>query len=162
MKHLLTLASLSLVCLLLGCPPDPCVGGEDPQITLGHGVGGAFEPLEDDQEVALVAAPQGGFGVSSNVLSSGLVTGSVAVRLETRYEDAEAGLHEQNSNMSCSSALQGGFVQDLVTGFDRSLYPSVDDLINFDGETVELVVTVTDADGNEAEVVKPVVIRFGG
>ena len=49
-----------------------------------------------------------------------------------------------------------------VVGFDPQVYSSNDDLLVLDGTTVDLVVTVTDEQGNAATVRQPVVIRVGG
>lgn len=162
-------------CFLGACSDSPgtsvdasnfCVAGaSNPLATLGAGVGGAFLPFENNQEVSLAVAPQGGFGVSVIVRTEGLLAGPgelANVQLNVESEGATVGdfLLEQTP-LFCRGD-EGGEVSGVVVGFDPAVYKTNDDLLALNGKLVDLVVTVTASDGGVASVRQPVTIRVGG
>ncbi|MCP4449708.1 MAG: hypothetical protein GY811_30910, partial [Myxococcales bacterium] len=123
-------------------------------------------PYEDNEEVGITPASQGGFGVPVLVRTAGLIAGESRVAdVQLNVEDGDDIVGEflqENTGISCRGDEVGGEIRGVVVGFDPSEYSSNDDLLILDGTTVELVVTVTDEQGNSATVRKPVVIRVGG
>ncbi|MCP4447290.1 MAG: hypothetical protein GY811_18365, partial [Myxococcales bacterium] len=83
MKTLALLSMLLSVITFSACGEydDPngeslcAVGEEAPTATLGKGVGSAFIPYEDNEEVGITPASQGGFGVPVLVRTAGLIAG---------------------------------------------------------------------------------------
>jgi hypothetical protein len=166
---LLLAAALAVV----ACGPDDgppedslCIANDAPTATLGKGVGSAFIPYEDNEEVGIQPASQGGFGVPVLVRTTGLVAGSASVAdVQLNVEDSGALVGEflqENTGLSCRGDDVGGEVRGVVVGFDPGVYSTNDDLLVLDGTSVDLVVTVTDEEGNSATVRKPVTIRVGG
>ncbi len=166
-----TVLRTSLVLLVLfGCdddpaPPDPCTHDFETSIAIGHGVGGGFERFTDDQEVGLISAPQGGFGVDVRVRTEGLNASDetlVALLLETLIDDQVVGRFENPSQLlTCTDT--GGLVVGIVVGFDSDDYSTNDDLLRLDGQRVGLRVTVTELDGSRQVLgVQPVIISAGG
>ena len=156
-----------------GCGPDDgpvegslCGPDEAPTATLGKGVGSAFIPYEDNEEVNLQPASQGGFGVAVLVRTSGLAAGTSSVAdVQLNVEDGGTLVGtflQENTGLSCRGDDIGGEVRGVVVGFDPEVYATNDDLLVLDGSTVDLVVTVTDEEENSATVRKPVTIRVGG
>ena len=149
----------------LGCD-DECASSDEAVIELGQGVGGAFLPLEDGQVVGLDVAPQGGFGVQTLVATTGLIAGDTKladVQLDVHIEGAIAGSFLlEDGRLLCRGALEGGLVSEVVVGFDQDVYSSEDDLLSLHDQVVELDVTVTDEEGNSANVILPVTINAGG
>jgi len=149
------------VCLIglptVGCGPsdgegpDPCGGWDEPEVTLGRGVGGAFVPIESGEEVNISVAPQGGFGVTTLVNTRGLIAGDdalVAAVLDVELEGSNIGtftLDEQP--LLCQGNGEGGLITGVVVGFDPNVYRSNDDLLTLHEQLVDLIVTVTDVDG---------------
>ena len=141
-------------------------------MTLGHGVGGLFVPYEDNEEVMLAVAPQGGFGVSVLIQTQGLYAEDRAViqaQLDTEIDGMTTGSFLlENHAIRCRTSDIGGEVVSvgtafgIVVGFDPAIYATNDDLLALDGMSVELVVTVTDADERSAIGRQPVTIRVGG
>lgn len=131
---------------LLGCQTH-----DSPEIVIGSGTGGIFTPLSDGDEVSLVVAPQGGFGVAVWVQSDGLKTDdSVDVLLETAIDDMVVGSF-LNEGISLYCQDDGsGMLWGVVVGFDPGTYSSNDDLLALNGEVVELLVRVTDTEGRVA------------
>ena len=71
------LAVIACPACLVACEPDPgpagpCGSTDTPAVRLGQGVGGAFAELVDGQEVTIAVAPQGGFGVSVVIETTGM------------------------------------------------------------------------------------------
>lgn len=161
--------SLLLLLVIAGCDsaepdPDPCTDDFEAAIEIGHGVSGAFERFEPDQEVDLVSAPQGGFGVQVRVRTEGLEAGETALvtlLLETVIEGEVVGSFE-NPDQALTCTDTGGLVFGVVVGFDSDTYRTNDDLLGLDGQRVDLRVTVTDRVGTSVQGVQPVVIRAGG
>ena len=165
-----SLRALLLLSTLLGCDseeadPDPCTHDFDPAIAIGYGVGGAFEVFTRDQEVGLVIAPQGGFGVDVLVRTEGLAAGDttlVTLLLEHLIDGEVVGRFE-NPNQALTCTDEGGLVFGVVVGFDPDDYRTNDDLLRLDGQRVELRVTVTEPDGGARVLAtQPVIIRAGG
>lgn len=169
--------SLPLLCVLAAsfsacggddAPDDDnlCLPDEAPTATLGKGVGSAFVPYEDNEEVGIQPAPQGGFGVQVLVRTTGLFASSSSVaNIQLNVEESGSIVGEflqEDTGFSCRGNDIGGEVRGVVVGFDPSVYSTNDDLLVLDGTTVDLVVTVTDEEGGIATVRKPVVIRVGG
>jgi hypothetical protein len=148
-----------------GCD-DTCSADASPSIQLGQGVGGAFVPLEDEQLVGLDVAPQGGFGVKTLISTTGLVAGDEAlasVQLDVLIEGALAGsFWLDETRLLCRGSSQGGLVSDVVVGFDDATYSTPDDLLLLDMQVVDLDVTVTDSEDNEANILHSVIINAGG
>lgn len=171
------LTNISIALLLLGpalvaCSDDGggldlCESGATlPIATLGQGVGGAFVPYEDNQEVGLAVAPQGGFGVTVIVRTEGLLASSdstASVQLNVEQGGQLAGeFLQENTAFGCRGKEVGGEVRGVVVGFDPEVYKTNDDLIALDGAIVDLVVTITASDGTAATVRQPLTIRVGG
>lgn len=155
--------------LLFACDgadaPDPCTHDAPVQVQLGTGVGGQFIPLTAGQEVGLATAPQGGFGVTVLIRTSGLSAGDAAladIQLDTELEGELAGSYLQEDVPLLCTPEEGGTVFGVVVGFDPAVYRSNDDLLALDGAAVDLVVTVTDESGASGQVVQPVTIVVGG
>jgi hypothetical protein len=146
--------------------PDLCEDLAPATATLGQGVGGAFIPYEDLQEVGLAVAPQGGFGVTVIIRTAGLVAAdglSADVQLNVEDQGQTVGeFLQENTSLSCRGQDVGGEVRGVVVGFDPEVYKETDDLIALDGQVVDLVVTVTASNGKSATVRQPVTIRVGG
>ncbi len=156
-----------LLCLLLlspGCT-DLCESSDSPTLELGGGVGGAFEPYADGQVVTLDVAPQGGFGVTTLLATTGLQAGDEELadaQLDVRIDgDLEGSFLAEDTRLLCSGAAEGGRMSGVVVGFDSSVYSTNDDLLTLDGQTVTLDVTVTDSAGNSANVQRDVVVSVG-
>jgi hypothetical protein len=145
---------------------DLCASAELPTAILGQGVGGAFLPYEDLEEVGLAVAPQGGFGVTVIIRTTGLLAGAdlaADVQLNVEAGGQLAGeFLQENTALTCRDKVIGGEVRGVVVGFDPDVYKTNDDLIALDGMVVDLVVTVTDSEGGSATVRKPLTIRVGG
>ncbi len=173
MKFAALLLLLLATLVVSGCGPDDgtpedslCSADEAPTATLGKGVGSAFIPYEDNEEVGIQPASQGGFGVPVLVRTTGLTAGSASVAdVQLNVEEGGALVGEflqENTGLSCRGDDIGGEVRGVVVGFDPEVYATNDDLLVLDGTTVDLVVTVIDEEGNSATVRKPVIIRVGG
>jgi len=163
--------ALALPCTLLGLgcegeepAADPCQSSSDAEVVLGKGVGGAFTPYEDGEEVGLDVAPQGGFGVTVVIKTEGLAAGDGA--MADILMDIEIGGVNDGSFLLEQAALLctadvGGRFDGAVVGFDANKYSTFDDLLDLDGQAVELVVTVTDTEGREAIVRQAVTLNVG-
>jgi hypothetical protein len=148
---------------LLGCAADLCAPSDDPSILLGDGVGGAFVEYEDEQEVPLRSAPQGGFGVTVLVATFGLPAAEdtlADVQLDVRQGgELKGSFLSRNAPLRCRSAEEGGLITDVVVGFDGAQFPTLDDFIDLNGTVVDLEVGVITHDGPTAAIVKPVTIH---
>ncbi len=162
-------ATLSLLIVLnvalAGCA-DLCEPADEPTVFLGQGVGGEVEEFTDGQAVALTPAPQGGFGVQVVISTAGLRTeeqNSAQAVLDVFKDDAQEGTFlSEGLQLFCASPDDGGRIDGQVVGFDPAVYSTNDDLLALDGSEVELRVTVTDTDGNEAVGTSLVTIDVGG
>ena len=145
---------------------DRCASAAPATATLGQGVGAAFFPFQDLEEVALDVAPQGGFGVSVLIRTTGLAAGeglTADIQLNVEVGEQLAGeFLQEKSALSCRGSDIGGEVRGVVVGFDPDVYKTNDELIALDGQIADLVVTVTASDGESATVRQPLTIRVGG
>ncbi len=157
-----------LLCLfalpLFGCAADLCATSDAPAIRLGDGVGGAFVPYEDNQEVPLRSAPQGGFGVTVLIATDGLPADEdtlADVQLDVSIDGELKGTFlSANAPLRCRSSEDGGLITDVVVGFDSAQFPTLDDFIAINGDVVDLEVGVTTHEGPSAAVVLPVTINL--
>lgn len=164
LKHLALLLGLSTVAC--GPPvPEACRGSMSPTLAIGSGVGGAFQPFEDNQSVGLTVAPQGGFGVSVVLHTKGLAAGdklTADATLESLVDGMVSGTFSLTLPLLCQSNGSGGLVSGVVVGFDPARYGSNDALLSLDGKIVVLRVTVTDTEKRKAVVEKPITLKVGG
>ncbi len=162
MRPLIVLASLPL---LAGCTQGLCTPSDDPTVLLGNGVGGAFEPYEDLQEVTLESAPQGGSGVRVNIETHGLLAGDEQLsdtQLDIIMDGELAGTFlQENTRLLCADPEIGGRIDGTVAGFDKDEYSSNDALLALNGQVVTLDITVTDEDGNSANTQQDVTVVYG-
>ncbi len=146
-------------------PPDTCQPTGDIMLSLGSGVGGAFQPFQDGQAVGLDVAPQGGFGVSTLLLTTGMLAGDeeeVEVQLDTRIDgDLTGSFLLEGAALLCRSDGQGGMISGVVVGFDPDVYRTDDDLLLLNGQNVSLDVTITDTQGRTASAQQPVMVVIG-
>ncbi len=170
-RAVVLLSTLTLLAVACGDDPAPepevpeaCLGSDQPNLELGHGVGGAFAPLADAEEVGLIAAPQGGFGVTVLVRTRGLavVDNPLRFSLEPWVDDEVAGHFEFDRRIQCLSNGTGGLLNGTVVGFDETKYGTNDALLSLDGQLIELVITAEDVDGRTATVRRPVTLLVGG
>jgi hypothetical protein len=149
---------------LMGCPASLCDATEGASITLGDGVGGAFLAYDTEQEVPLRSAPQGGFGVTVLISTSGLPAGDgmlADVQLDVSQGGEEKGSFlSANAPLQCRAEDEGGLIEGLVVGFDGDLFPTLDDFIDINGTVVDLEVTVTTHEGPSAETSHPVTVNL--
>ena len=146
-------------------PYDGCVVSETRSVAIGQLGGSLFTPFVDDQVVRLEAAPQGGQGVSVAVRVGGLKADAPAdVLLEPYLEGVVQGSFvSEGLTLYCTSEDNGdqyGRIWGTVVGFDPAIYVTDDDLAGLDGKTVDLLVGVTDEEGNYAEGHVDVEIEF--
>jgi len=150
---------------LPGCAPGPCVPSDEPGIQLGSGVGGAFAPYSAGEQVQLDIAPQGGFGVTTVILTDGLNADDAEladVQLDVVIDGVPSGSFlAENNRLQCRSDGEGGQISGVVVGFDPQVYSSNDDLLSLNGQAVDLDVTVIDSLGNQASVVQTVTVMVG-
>lgn len=152
--------------LLAGCPPGPCTATDSPSVQLGSGVGGAFEAYDPTSLVTLDIAPQGGFGVTTVVLTDGLNADDeelADVQLNVVIDGVQSGSFlAENNRLQCrSDDPPGGQISGVVVGFDPEVYQSNDDLLSLNNQEVELDVTVFDSQGNFARVNQRVTVVVG-
>jgi hypothetical protein len=144
---------------------DLCLASDVRAIVLGRGVGGAFVPYQDEEEVGLSVAPQGGFGVTVIIQTQGLTAGVgelASVELDTEMGGTRTGTFLlAEAPLLCRSDGTGGMISGVVVGFDPDVYSTNDDLLQLDGQVVDLVVTVTDSGGHVASTRQPVTIQVG-
>ncbi len=143
---------------------DPCASGADAAIVLGKGVGGAFTPYEDGESVQLDVAPQGGFGVTVVISTEALAAGGdnlVDIQMDVEVDGSTAGAFLlEDAALLCEPSVGGRF-DGAVVGFDPNQYSSFDDLLDLNGQRVDLVVSVTDADGASATARQSVTLDVG-
>ncbi|MDP6931826.1 MAG: hypothetical protein QGG40_02875 [Myxococcota bacterium] len=144
-------------------PGYDCAGSGDPTLTIGQGQGSTFVELETGDTVGLDVAPQGGFGVPIRAQTTGLVADeAVDVLLVTEIDGVEVGSFlNQGTNLYCQDD-QTGLLWGVVVGFDADVYQTNEDLLELNGQSVDLVVTAYDTDGDEAEGRVTVTVEVGG
>ncbi|HHO52703.1 MAG TPA: hypothetical protein ENK18_17975 [Deltaproteobacteria bacterium] len=146
-----------------------CGSTAAPGVFLGQGVGGAFAALTDGATVGLDIAPQGGFGVSVQVETVGLIgeaPATVTVRTEIdgapsgsfTFEDDEG---QPTLQLFCKDDGRATLGSGVAVGFDPERW-SQDNLTDLDNTTADLIVEVTDVDGTMAEGRSTVLIVVGG
>ena len=162
--------SLLLACALMaggstGCVDQSCMPADTPSVALGQGVGGAFAPITDGQQVSLTPAPQGGQGVPVIIRTQGLQASASAladVQLDTVVDGEEAGSFLlEDARLLCRGDGQGGEISGTVVGFDPDVYQTNDDFIELNGQSVGLDVTVFDDAGGSAHVLQTVTLIVG-
>jgi hypothetical protein len=144
-----------------------CESGEAPEVFLGTGVGGAFQPLEEGAALGLSAAPQGGFGVSVLVGTRALLAGadqtvSAELTAESGAVENSAATFTLEAILDCKADGPDGaqgVIYGVVVGFNSSLGNS--DLLAMNAQPADLTVTVTDATGATATVVQTVSLIVG-
>lgn len=146
---------------------DPCAPSNDPVVRIGQGVGGAFAPFEDGEEVSLAVAPQGGFGVSVVIRTEGLAAGDDAladVQLDVLIDgETEGAFTLTDAALLCVDGEDGGgLISGAVVGFDPDRYSTNDELVGLDGREAVLDVTVMDGGMAMASVQQTVTIAVGG
>jgi len=139
-----------------------CAGEGASSVALGTGAGEEFIPFADGDVVGMVSAPQGGFGVDVRASTTGLVADdAVRVLLETVIDGEVNGSFLNESVQLYCQDDGSGLLWGVVVGFDSSKYKTNDDLLELDGQVVDLVVTVTDVVGNSESGVSTVEIAVG-
>jgi len=143
-------------------PEELCAGEGSKSVTIGTGAGSAFSAFQDGDSATLEVAPQGGFGVKIRASTTGLQADEVVeVRVDTELGgELSDSFTNPNVQLFCQDDGTGLFT-DVVVGLDREVYKTLDDLFPLDGETVDLVVGVTDARGTSAEGRVRVEIQVG-
>lgn len=154
--------NLSLLCLvaLLGCgtsteettttQTQSCTSDSAGVLRIGRSLFGEFAQYQKHEEVTLVAAPQGGFGVAIYIETDGLVANEeVALTLDVLYQGKLYGSFFSEQQLFCQESGYG-MLWDVVVGFDPEVFPTTDDLIAFNGEVVTLQVMAVDKDGDSA------------
>ena len=141
---------------------EGCEGGGDITVALGKGAGDEFVEFEDDEEVELQIASQGGFGVGVRLLTSGLVGDeAVDVLLETELEGTVSGSYlAEGARLYCQGGGVG-LLWGITVGLDPDQFKDPDDLLALDGESVTLLVEVTDIDGSVGVGSKTVTMQVG-
>ncbi len=137
-----------------------CAGAGENTVQIGVSAGNVFTPFEANQEVVLSPAPQGGSGVPVTIQTSGLLTESeVSVELITEFNGEETGTHLAEAEYLFCQDGGSGILRGTVVGFDPVRWPNLSDLLEFDDQVIDLVVTVTDSESESATVRLPVTIQ---
>jgi hypothetical protein len=141
-----------------------CAGTGDKSVAIGTGAGAEFNVLSDGDTAGLVVAPQGGFGVSIRAQTSGLKADDlVDVLLVTEIDGVQSGEYlNQDVQLYCQEDSGKGLLWGVVVGFDPDTFTSNDDLLALDGQEVDLVVTIQDADGDSETGRVTTLIEVGG
>ncbi len=143
-----------------------CLGGGEPTIEIGTGIGEEFEALRGGEAVGLTAAPQGGFGVPVRVRTTGLRVATddeekaiVEAQLDTFLGGELSASFLNEESVAYCQGDGSGLMDGLVVGFDQEEYTE-QTLVLLDGEEPTLVVTAFDADGRKAESSLKVVLSL--
>lgn len=165
MRLFVPIALFAALPLLTGCDQGLCSPSDEPTIALGNGVGGAFEAYEEEQQVQLESAPQGGSGVRVNIETHGLFASDDALsatQLDVLIDGVvEGSFLQENTRLLCAGADIGGRIDGTVAGFDKDKYSSDDELLALNGQVVTLDITVTDEDGNSGSTQQDVTVVYG-
>jgi hypothetical protein len=151
---------LSFAAVLAGCgssteettttQTQSCTSDDAGALRIGRSLFGEFAEYQKHEEVTLVAAPQGGFGVAIYIETDGLVANEeVALTLDVLYQGKLYGSFFSEQQLFCQESGYG-MLWDVVVGFDPAVFPTTDDLIAFNGEVVTLQVMAVDKDGDSA------------
>ena len=154
--------TLLTMLLAMACSKDPnndsatdagpsCKGNGPKNVTIGQGSGSAFYPLESGAAVGLDMAPQGGFGVSVRAETTGLKADDlVDVNLITEIAGEQTGeFLNEGVQLYCQES-GNGLLWGVVVGFDPDVFATNDDLLELNGEEVELILEITDSRGETA------------
>jgi len=138
------------------------------EVLIGEGIGGAFQELEDGAQVGLEIAPQGGFGVSVAVRTTGLMGDApalVTVRTEIDGVESAAFTFEQDGaptqQLFCQDDGRSALGSGIAVGFSSADYTQ-DNLTDLDGVVADLIVEIVDERGEVAVGRKTVTIVVGG
>ena len=148
--------TLLIALLTLACTKEPsddsdpeasgCNGGGTKSVTIGQGSGSAFYPIETGAGVGLDIAPQGGFGVSVRAETTGLKADDlVDVNLITEIAGEQTGeFLNEGVQLYCQESGHG-LLWGVVVGFDPEVFATNDDLLELNGEEVDLILEITDS-----------------
>jgi len=93
-----------------------CDANETTALRIGHAVFGEFAEYATNDEVTLVAAPQGGFGVAIYIETEGLVANAeVELTLDVLYEGKLYGSFFSEQQLFCQENGYG-MLWDVVVG----------------------------------------------
>jgi len=129
-----------------------CEGNGDLALVIGENlVGGYFTEMEDDSVVGVATAPQGGLGVFVSAQTTGLIADNpVDVLLEVEVDGALQGSYLSEGTQLYCQTDGTGLLWGVAVGFDPKIYQTTTDLLDLDGQQIELLVSATDADGDTA------------
>ena len=139
--------------LFVACwsPEQLCAGRGETSLVLGEGSGTTFTPFEDGQVVEVMTPPQGGFGLPFRARSLGLRIADQFVDLEMRTEvDGEVLGDFLYEDMIAYCQEDGaGLMWGTATPIDHPDFVEAEDLEVLRGKEARMVVTATDAMGDE-------------
>jgi len=148
-----------------GDQADLCAGSDMASIEVGGPTGDPFVPFTDGEEVGTITPPQGGYGLAVRVHTEGLAAGEgeyVDLLLDLEHEGVNEGtFFTPGVPLLCQDPELGGLLTGVAAGFDPERYTSDTDLAPLDGQIIDIVVIVTDAEGHTATVRQPVTLRVG-
>ncbi|RMG97738.1 MAG: hypothetical protein D6705_08020 [Deltaproteobacteria bacterium] len=141
-----------------------------PSAVLGRSIGDDFTPYAPGEEVELLVAPQGGYGVPVSVRTEGLLAGAAPdgstywadVELFIERDGMVQGQFYDGGPIGCLGPDVGGLLSGLVAGFDPGIVSTNEDLLALDGAQVTVRVSVTDTEGVVAEGEQLLTVRVGG
>lgn len=139
--------------LFLGCwsPDQLCAGRGETSLVLGEGSGTEFAAFEEGQVVEIMTPPQGGFGLPFRARSTGLRIADQFLELEMRTEvDGEVLGEFLYEDMIAYCQEDGaGLMWGTATPIDHPDFVEPEDLEILRGQEARMVVTATDAMGDE-------------
>jgi hypothetical protein len=129
-----------------------CAGDGDVELVIGENlVGGQFVTMTTGAIVGVAAAPQGGFGVFVSARTTGLVSDNpVDVLLEVEVEGALLGTYLSEGVQLYCQEDGSGLLWGVAVGFDSKIFQTTTDLLDLDGQQIDLLVSATDVDGETA------------
>jgi hypothetical protein len=135
-----------------------CLEYTEPTARLGLKSDDGFEPLDAFTTLQVFKGPQAGFGALCWVETEGLpgdTEPNVAVEVQMRLgETRVGGFAIDSAYLSCGEGQEPGRYGPILLSFDPELYAEPEDLAGIDGRDVELVTTVTTADGTRGTSVQ--------
>ena len=139
--------------LMVSCwsPEQLCAGRGQTSLVLGEGSGTEFTPFESGQVVQVMAPPQGGFGLPFRARSLGLRIADQFLELEMRTEvDGEVlGEFLYEDMISYCQEDGAGLMWGTATPIDHPDFVASEDLEALRGKDALMVVTATDAMGDQ-------------
>ncbi|MFT5586894.1 MAG: hypothetical protein ACI9VR_004497 [Cognaticolwellia sp.] len=139
--------------LMVSCwsPEQLCAGRGDTSLVLGEGSGTEFISFEDGQAVEIMTPPQGGFGLPFRARSLGLRIADQFLDLEMRTEvDGEVLGDFLYQDMIAYCQEDGsGLMWGTATPIDHPDFVDAEDLEALRGKEALMVVTATDAMGDQ-------------